>query len=658
MKQRRVIQVLIVWLLLLCCSVQGGNAAQQPAMALFDGQHGRIMSLTEWRDIDFGGRSTISGRKQPASVFAIQAALTVTGGVNSPTVDTKGSDDLLLIPYCSPTADSATAGATDACSLRHYEGYVLLRFRGGWEGDFAASLWRDSTLGTNMRVAVHLFRALANESGINFPFQMDGSATAGTHSVGVVRRHELVENCGDFTDECFQGRYMTYTRSFKEMPLDTFTGRIMFHIGAEGAWNGPWTLRLQNSMPHDSSTDVDIVVVLLDNRESFRWKTWLLSSVMGNIVLMACCILWVVCFIVGTKELGMRLTESMPLNERRPTVLYTDDDSDNERCMMLHRIMLAVLESCVRLAASLAAAHRASWRCLRCPLRRRWAASRAHTSTTDETQDIGAVKSNAREVEMQNLVADDNEGGGDEDDDTEVFCRICRCEKPVEELFAPCSCDGSAKYVHRSCLAKWRAMTTNEEHRRACAECKTPYVLVLERVPVSPDEFLRSPICVPACRTFATRAAVILFFAFQLWFGGYYLKLCMWLATGLDDGVIWSAAHLYHWVLGFYYLVALSLNIYALEYVLRDFSESWQQLLILLISLGAVEVPLSYVGQILLSWLLSRTWSLEVSYGLGIITTAVLYVEMLPHLYEHLQSLSTVREVVAPRAEQTRNREV
>eukprot|EP00658_Telonema_sp_P-2_P013220 TRINITY_DN15005_c0_g1_i1.p1 TRINITY_DN15005_c0_g1~~TRINITY_DN15005_c0_g1_i1.p1 ORF type:complete len:486 (+),score=95.62 TRINITY_DN15005_c0_g1_i1:3-1460(+) len=57
------------------------------------------------------------------------------------------------------------------------------------------------------------------------------------------------------------------------------------------------------------------------------------------------------------------------------------------------------------------------------------------------------------------------------------ICRICRVGDPLSDLIAPCACNGSSKFIHRDCLNRWRTLTTNPEHQRLCAECKTPYQL-------------------------------------------------------------------------------------------------------------------------------------------------------------------------------------
>ncbi|RNC58446.1 hypothetical protein TcCL_ESM03910 [Trypanosoma cruzi] len=644
-------------IVLLWTFTAGREAAQQPTVALFNGEHGNIMSVATWSDIDFGRRSAMGGGRRPARVFALEATLPVVGQEKSSKDDERVNRDLYFFPYCSVTKNSADKEDSNApCSLSHFEGYILLRFRGGWEENFAVSLWQDSAPSIDVEVAERVFRDLINDSSATFPFAIDDSSDKDSTFSGIMRRYELIESCNDFTDECFQARRMTYTTSFKEIPLGRYTGRVIFSVGLPGAWNRPWVLRLRSTMPHDSLTGIDIVLVLVDKKGSFNWELWLTSSGFGQLFLAVLCVLVTMCFILVTKEVGMRLSEPTALNGRRTTVLYEETEFNNGHCLSLYRIMLATQETCMKIFSWLFVAKRAMHRYFHSWPRRRWEGAASNVVISAEMREVASnVEEDSQHMEPQSDCVEMN-GSSEESDGDEYVCRICRSKKPVDDLFAPCACDGSAKYVHKKCLEKWRAMTLNTEHRRVCAECKTPYNLVVERVPISPDELLHSPVCVPACRLMVKRAVGPLFFIFLLWIGGYYLKFCMYLVTGLDEGVVWSAANFYHWVLGIYSVVALCLNLWALEYVLIDFDESWQQLLLLIISLCTVEIPLNYVGQITLSWLLNRHWSLEVSYGLGIIVTAVSSITLLPHLYVFLQSLSTEREVVLPRVEGVRNR--
>ncbi|KAF8455309.1 hypothetical protein BGX38DRAFT_1267228 [Terfezia claveryi] len=51
-------------------------------------------------------------------------------------------------------------------------------------------------------------------------------------------------------------------------------------------------------------------------------------------------------------------------------------------------------------------------------------------------------------------------------------CRICRSEGTVEEqLFHPCKCSGSIKFVHQDCLMEW----LQHSQKKYCELCKTPF---------------------------------------------------------------------------------------------------------------------------------------------------------------------------------------
>lgn len=57
------------------------------------------------------------------------------------------------------------------------------------------------------------------------------------------------------------------------------------------------------------------------------------------------------------------------------------------------------------------------------------------------------------------------------------MCRIClEEEENIELLINPCSCRGTSKYVHKTCINQWFEETTNELAKKECMECKTPYL--------------------------------------------------------------------------------------------------------------------------------------------------------------------------------------
>ncbi len=58
------------------------------------------------------------------------------------------------------------------------------------------------------------------------------------------------------------------------------------------------------------------------------------------------------------------------------------------------------------------------------------------------------------------------------------ICRICFEEETIDNIFiSPCSCNGSSKYVHKSCLNTWRNLNRDSEAWEKCMECHTKYVL-------------------------------------------------------------------------------------------------------------------------------------------------------------------------------------
>ena len=58
----------------------------------------------------------------------------------------------------------------------------------------------------------------------------------------------------------------------------------------------------------------------------------------------------------------------------------------------------------------------------------------------------------------------------------EKTCRICLDEEDGEALISPCACTGTSKYVHASCLIKYRRMFPRMDVRRVrCGVCKEDY---------------------------------------------------------------------------------------------------------------------------------------------------------------------------------------
>jgi hypothetical protein len=59
--------------------------------------------------------------------------------------------------------------------------------------------------------------------------------------------------------------------------------------------------------------------------------------------------------------------------------------------------------------------------------------------------------------------------------DKQAFCRICYEEDNINNMIYPCKCNGNIKYVHPTCLNKWRK--TNNIRCKKCEICLYEYVI-------------------------------------------------------------------------------------------------------------------------------------------------------------------------------------
>ncbi|KAK2853264.1 hypothetical protein FQN49_005241, partial [Arthroderma sp. PD_2] len=150
-------------------------------------------------------------------------------------------------------------------------------------------------------------------------------------------------------------------------------------------------------------------------------------------------------------------------------------------------------------------------------------------------------------------------GGVDEID----TCRICRGEgTPEEQLFYPCKCSGSIKFVHQNCLMEW----LSHSQKKHCELCKTPFRFTKLYDPNMPSElpvpvFLKE-LFIHGCRALVTwlRFGLVAFVWLGLlpwsmrtiWRGLFWLADGRWPApdthhrptsTVANKSVAWLAAH-------------------------------------------------------------------------------------------------------------------
>lgn len=153
-----------------------------------------------------------------------------------------------------------------------------------------------------------------------------------------------------------------------------------------------------------------------------------------------------------------------------------------------------------------------------------------------------------------NLNDEDLEAGSADSRDKQ--CRICLSTDEPGLLIAPCSCRGSAKWVHRTCLDEWRAQERVPHAFTTCPTCKFDYRVIEvedERAMRKRDVMFAVFIARDSCGLIALTQAMIAILAFLL--------------HALDHGgtikalfpTRWAESHASHLAIGPYYVTAVFL---------------------------------------------------------------------------------------------------
>ena len=85
--------------------------------------------------------------------------------------------------------------------------------------------------------------------------------------------------------------------------------------------------------------------------------------------------------------------------------------------------------------------------------------------------------------ESNSLLSNNSLCNNYEEENTIKECRICfeTYEDEIDKLFSPCRCNGTQKYIHESCLNRWRLENINNEKSKKCEICKTDKVVTQAR---------------------------------------------------------------------------------------------------------------------------------------------------------------------------------
>ncbi|KAL3444879.1 hypothetical protein BJX65DRAFT_282658 [Aspergillus insuetus] len=94
-----------------------------------------------------------------------------------------------------------------------------------------------------------------------------------------------------------------------------------------------------------------------------------------------------------------------------------------------------------------------------------------------------ASASNFHDI-MNDPAYDTNRRGKEKEHEEPDTCRICRGEATEQDqLYYPCKCSGSIKFVHQPCLVQWLA----HSQKKHCELCKTPFQFTKVYDPAMPD---------------------------------------------------------------------------------------------------------------------------------------------------------------------------
>ena len=206
----------------------------------------------------------------------------------------------------------------------------------------------------------------------------------------------------------------------------------------------------------------------------------------------------------------------------------------------------------------------------------------------------------------------------EEEDDEDCCCRICKATHPRADLFSPCNCSGTMRYIHRGCLEEWRAKTTSSANRKRCSECHAPFTVVVKHAHGS-TEFALSAISKLA------RAVLLLLLVEGAVVGaGWGFKLCAGLLTHDLDNIKWHPDP-YHHLVGATVVFTSFFHYTVLQPTLsRAHLSAPLRVVAVMLSL-VLEVAAGYVGEFL--WWLTGpgVWDWQVRFCTGYSLVAIIY---------------------------------
>eukprot|EP01060_Flectonema_neradi_P017249 TRINITY_DN240_c4_g1_i1.p1 TRINITY_DN240_c4_g1~~TRINITY_DN240_c4_g1_i1.p1 ORF type:complete len:603 (+),score=102.50 TRINITY_DN240_c4_g1_i1:72-1811(+) len=464
-----------------------------------------------------------------------------------------------------------------------------------WEG-YLKPGWRQTMqfeLLSNQVEWIEVFLFVSN----NLENYIDISITSSGNSAGKADPHLTAgAKCLNFFDNCQQQRIFQYTLPPNINKTSCFQNRLALRVSPHLVFetsplNTNWTIHIRNKLPVLTTN----ALVRLEVRQ--YTKNYTLIAI--PVVIASAVIILASVYFIGW------------LQERRQTseTEVTEVPNAQETALQMRQ---AISDTAVY------------WRDR---VRQRYMTLRESNQETEG-------------VEMD----DQNSDLLSQSDDEEMCCRICRSTAPREDLFSPCKCRGSVKYVHRTCLEEWRQKTVSSTNKKQCSECKGHFKIA---VTYTKKRYLYAMSVVKNVLALLLTLLVMELIIISV---GYLFKGVAGVLTNDLDHILWDI-NLYHHLVGIGVIVTTIVHYHILEEFLSDFIKYRVIRLALIVLSTLLEVVIGYLTVFVLWIFNSSVWDWQISYLTGIASCffyRVVLHDVLRQQYARWRERYTVERVVEP----------
>ena len=425
----------------------------------------------------------------------------------------------------------------------------------------------------------------------NLENYMDLSITSSGNTAGKTDPHLSASvKCVHLLDVCQQQRMYQYCEPPGINKSSSFSNRLALRVQSNLIFDAStldtkWTIRIGNKLP-------DLTNNALVRLEVHQYTTNYIAIVAPVFVVVVFCVLAAAAYFVAWVQ------------ERR-------SDHSSARAEV-HDVAHQIREAAIQLRANIIL---------------KYSAIRGTNPTTGD-------------VEMDER----NSDTASQSDDEEMCCRICRSTAPREDLFSPCNCRGSVKYVHKTCLEKWRQKTTSATNKKQCSECKGHFKITVTQ---TKKRYLYVVSATKKILILLLTAAVLELTIVSV---GFLFKSAAGILTNNFENTLWSIDAYHHFV-GSVLLVTVFVHHHHLDGFLSEFISIRVLRVFLIILSTLLEVVLGYIVALVRWTFSSSVWNWQISFVTGV-TVMLVYRgvvhDVLIQQYMKWRDRHTVEQVMEP----------